>query len=208
MPAPRQTRHPLPGDPHDTNHNNSQRQPTAHRRAPAPRPVRPGPRARAARGPAGGDVLAAQAHLTDRDRTIIDWVDRHGVLTTTQLTAAWFTSPTTAAHRLAKLRELGLLDRFHRPAPGAWFTPWHWVIGPLGAAITADPADGAGTARRPGQQREAAAPAWGQPVLHRPARPHPPPPTHDAGPLVVRDRDRRTLPRADPPRRARPVAPR
>jgi hypothetical protein len=82
-------------------------------------------------------VLAVQSHLTTRDLTIIDWADRHGVLTTAQLTAAFFTSPTTAAHRLAKLRALDLLDRFHRPMPGGWFGPWHWVIGPLGAAITA-----------------------------------------------------------------------
>jgi hypothetical protein len=131
MPTPGPARHPLTGDPHGTDNSTSRRQPAAHGRPPATRPAQP------ARRPAAGDVLAVQAHLTDRDRTIIDWVDRHGVLTTTQLTAAWFTSPTTAAHRLAKLRALGLLDRFHRPAPGAWFTPWHWVIGPLGAQITA-----------------------------------------------------------------------
>jgi hypothetical protein len=82
-------------------------------------------------------VLPAQAHLTDRDRQIADWLDRHGVLTTAQLTAAFFASPITAAHRLAKLRALGLVDRFHRPLPGGGFGPWHWVIGPLGAEITA-----------------------------------------------------------------------
>ncbi len=82
-------------------------------------------------------VLAVQAHLTDRDRTILDWLDRHDVLTTGQLTTALFGSPTTAAHRLAKLRVLGLVDRFHRPLPGGGFGPWHWVIGPLGAQLTA-----------------------------------------------------------------------
>ncbi|MDQ1250267.1 MAG: hypothetical protein QG597_4646 [Actinomycetota bacterium] len=108
MPAQHRSRHPLTGDP-----------PTGDPHT------------------YGGDVLAVQAHLTDRDRLIIDWVNRHGVLTTAQLTAAFFTNPTTAAHRLAKLRDLRLLDRFHRPAPGAWLSPWHWVIGPLGATITA-----------------------------------------------------------------------
>ncbi len=82
-------------------------------------------------------MLPAQAHLTDRDRQIADWLDRHGVLTTAQITAAFFISPVTAAHRLAKLRALGLVDRFHRPLPGGGFGPWHWVIGPLGAEITA-----------------------------------------------------------------------
>jgi len=82
-------------------------------------------------------VLPAQARLTDRDRLIADWLDRHGVLTTAQLTAAFFTSPITAAHRLSKLRTVGLVDRFHRPIARGGFGPWHWVIGPLGAEITA-----------------------------------------------------------------------
>ncbi len=82
-------------------------------------------------------VLPAQAHLTDRDRQIADWLDRHGVLTTAQITAVFFRSPITAAHRLAKLRTVGLVDRFHRPITRGGFGPWHWVIGPLGAEITA-----------------------------------------------------------------------
>jgi Replication-relaxation len=135
MPARRQTRHPLTGDPPRSLDDNPRLPPGRLRpgtptRSPIARPAAT-PRSSAA------DVLGVQSHLTDRDRTIIDWVDRHGVLTTTQLTAAFFTNPTTAAHRLARLRALGLLDRFHRPAPGAWFTPWHWVTGPLGALITA-----------------------------------------------------------------------
>ncbi len=88
-----------------------------------------------ARSAAG--VLPAQAHLTDRDRRIADWLDRHGVLTTAQITAVFFRSPITAAHRLAKLRTVGLVDRFHRPIASGGFGPWHWVIGPLGAEITA-----------------------------------------------------------------------
>ncbi len=89
------------------------------------------------RSTSGSGVLPAQAHLTNRDRDIADWLDRHGVLTTTQITAAFFTSPVTAAHRLAKLRALGLVDRFHRTLPRGGFGPWHWVLGPLGAEITA-----------------------------------------------------------------------
>ena len=96
-------------------------------------PVSASPRsARSAPG-----VLSAQAHLTDRDRQIADWLDRHGVLTTAQITAVFFASPITAAHRLAKLRTVGLVDRFHRPIASGGFGPWHWVIGPLGAEITA-----------------------------------------------------------------------
>ena len=95
--------------------------------------------ARSAAPPAGPGpgVLPAQAHLSDRDRQIADWLDRHGVLTTAQITAAFFASPITAAHRLAKLRALTLIDRFHRPLSGGGFGPWHWVIGPLGAEVAA-----------------------------------------------------------------------
>jgi hypothetical protein len=82
-------------------------------------------------------ILSVQSRLTSRDRTIIDWLERHGVLTTAQLTAALFRSPITASHRLAKLRAMGVLDRFHRPLPTGGFGPWHWVIGPLGARIAA-----------------------------------------------------------------------
>jgi hypothetical protein len=82
-------------------------------------------------------ILSVQARLTSRDRTIIDWLDRHGVLTTAQITAALFGSPITASHRLAKLRAMGVVDRFHRPFPTGGFGPWHWVIGPLGARIAA-----------------------------------------------------------------------
>ena len=82
-------------------------------------------------------VLASQAHLTHRDRAIVDWLDRHGVLTTAQITAGFFSNPTTASHRLAKLRAIGLVDRFHRPRPAGGFGPWHWVIGPLGAQLAA-----------------------------------------------------------------------
>jgi hypothetical protein len=59
------------------------------------------------------------------------------VLTTAQITAALFGSPITASHRLAKLRAIGVVDRFHRPLPTGGFGPWHWVIGPLGARIAA-----------------------------------------------------------------------
>jgi Replication-relaxation len=82
-------------------------------------------------------VLASQAHLTNRDLAMVDWLDRHGVLTTAQLTAAFFSHPNTANHRLNKLRAIGLVDRFHRPLPTGGFGPWHWVIGPLGAQLAA-----------------------------------------------------------------------
>jgi len=128
----RPPRLPPPGDTLSTGDNNSG---VVGRASSSSTPVSSS--SASARFTAGSDVLPAQAHLTDRDREIADWLDRHGVLTTAQITAVFFTSPITAAHRLAKLRALGLVDRFHRPLPGGGFGPWHWAIGPLGAQITA-----------------------------------------------------------------------
>jgi hypothetical protein len=100
-------------------------------------------------------VLASQAHLTNRDRAIVDWLDRHGVLTTAQITAAFFSHPNTASHRLAKLRAIGLVDRFHRPLPTGGFGPWHWVIGPLGAQLAAAARDAAAPTPRALRTRQA-----------------------------------------------------
>ncbi|NUT37742.1 MAG: replication-relaxation family protein [Hamadaea sp.] len=80
------------------------------------------------------DLLALAPHLTDRDLMIASWLVRHDVLTTEQIAQAFFTSPITARHRLVQLLRLHWLSRFHRPLPGGGFTPWQWVIGPLGAA--------------------------------------------------------------------------
>jgi hypothetical protein len=101
------------------------------------------------------DLLRSLAHLTTRDLTIADWLDQHGVLTTSQISTALFTNITTASHRLAKLRTIGLIDRFHQPHPGGGFGPWHWVLGPLGAQLTAAARDTAPPTPRQLQQRHA-----------------------------------------------------
>jgi hypothetical protein len=79
-------------------------------------------------------VLAASAHLTGRDRHLVRLVGEHRVLTTDQLAALGFGSITTARHRLAVLVRIGLLRRF-RPHPPAGSAPWHYVLGPVGAAM-------------------------------------------------------------------------
>jgi hypothetical protein len=79
-------------------------------------------------------VLAASPHLTDRDRDLVRLVATHRVLTTGQLTALGFGSEITARHRLAVLVRLGLLRRF-RPHPATGSAPWHYVLGPVGAAM-------------------------------------------------------------------------
>ena len=81
-----------------------------------------------------GAVLAASAHLTDRDRYLARLVADHRVLTTDQLCAAGFDSIITTRHRLGALVQIGVLRRFrpHQPTGSA---PWHYLLGPVGAIL-------------------------------------------------------------------------
>jgi hypothetical protein len=79
-------------------------------------------------------VLSVSAHLTDRDRELTRLVARHRVLTTDQLAALKFSNLTTARHRLSVLVRLGVLRRF-RPHRETGSAPWHYVLGPVGAAL-------------------------------------------------------------------------
>jgi hypothetical protein len=74
------------------------------------------------------------AHLTERDRYLVRMVGEHRVLTTDQLAALSFGSIVTARHRLAALPGLGLMRRF-RPHPETGSAPWHYLLGPAGAAL-------------------------------------------------------------------------
>lgn len=79
--------------------------------------------------------------LTDRDRALLHDVDRFRVLTTPQVARLYFDSLKRASARLLQLHELKLLDRF-RPRREPWGAhPWHWVLGPMGAAILAGERD-------------------------------------------------------------------
>lgn len=79
-------------------------------------------------------MLAAAGHLTDRDRDLVRLVARHRVLTNDQLAALGFSNLTTARHRLSVLVRLGVLRRF-RPRRETGSAPWHYVLGPIGAAL-------------------------------------------------------------------------
>lgn len=79
-------------------------------------------------------MLAVSAHLTDRDRELTRLVGCHRVLTTDQLTALAFSNLTTARHRLSELVRLGVLRRF-RPHREIGSASWHYVLGPVGAAM-------------------------------------------------------------------------
>jgi Replication-relaxation/Resolvase, N terminal domain/Recombinase len=91
--------------------------------------------ARASTAASDQAVLAAAAYLTGRDRRLARAVGEHRVLTTGQLAAPGFASVITARHRLAVLTGLGVLRRFrpHREAGSA--PPWHYLLGPVGAAL-------------------------------------------------------------------------
>jgi hypothetical protein len=82
---------------------------------------------------APAELLQIASRLTERDLQIAAWLYRHDVFTTDQIARAFFTSPITARHRLTALHHIHWIARFHRPRPGGGTTPWHWVIGPLGA---------------------------------------------------------------------------
>lgn len=82
----------------------------------------------------GAAVLSVAGHLTDRDRDLTRLVARHRVLTTDQLAALAFGNVTTARHRLTVLVRLGVLRRF-RPYRATGSAPWHYVLGPIGAAL-------------------------------------------------------------------------
>jgi hypothetical protein len=79
-------------------------------------------------------LLAAPAHLTERDRWLVRLVGEHRVLTTDQLAALGFGNIITARHRLSVLVRIGMLRRF-RPHPPTGSAPWHYVLGPVGAAL-------------------------------------------------------------------------
>jgi len=129
----------------------------ADARAPA-RGTRPGgsggsPAPSRPRTPATADLAALAARLNPRDGQLCRLLLEHRVLTTDQVTGLLFPSANTAQHRLLTLAELGVVDRF-RPlrAIGQGSAPWHYVLGPAGAAILA--AEQATTPDRVGWRRD------------------------------------------------------
>ena len=85
-------------------------------------------------------LAALTGRLTDRDRTLCQLLHQHRVLTTPQLIDLAFPSRNAAEHRLAILHQLGVLDRF-RPHHTPGSAPYHYVLGPLGAALLAAQTD-------------------------------------------------------------------
>jgi hypothetical protein len=81
-------------------------------------------------------LLDVVGRLTERDRRICRLLDDHRVLTTAQIADVGFTGERRARMRLGELYALDILDRFR---PQAWGNPapFHWTLGPLGAALVA-----------------------------------------------------------------------
>ncbi len=81
-------------------------------------------------------LLAVLGRLTERDRRLCLLLDDHRVLTSSQVADVCFTGERRARMRLSELHALDVLDRF-RPRRGGSPVPFHWVLGPLGAALVA-----------------------------------------------------------------------
>jgi hypothetical protein len=74
--------------------------------------------------------------LTDRDRSILRLLRWHRVLTTSQIHVMFFRDLNTAQHRMTRLHELRLVERFRPPRCGR-DGEYHYVLDVLGAYVVA-----------------------------------------------------------------------
>jgi hypothetical protein len=74
--------------------------------------------------------------LTDRDREILRLLRWHRVLTTSQVHVMFFRDLNTAQHRMTRLHELRLVERFRPPRSGR-DGEYHYVLDVLGAYVVA-----------------------------------------------------------------------
>ena len=79
------------------------------------------------------DVVSS---LTDRDRHILRLIRWHRVLTTSQVQAMFFSDRNTAQHRMTRLYQLRLVERFRPPHAGRE-AEYHYVLDRLGALVVA-----------------------------------------------------------------------
>ncbi|GLL03713.1 replication-relaxation family protein [Dactylosporangium matsuzakiense] len=75
--------------------------------------------------------------LQPRDYVLAHLLDQHRFLTTDQIAAILFTSPSTCRNRLDVLRRLGFIDWFMPVHPTAGRLPVHWVPGRLSVRYVA-----------------------------------------------------------------------
>jgi hypothetical protein len=81
--------------------------------------------------------MRVASRLTARDRSILHMLRKHRVLTTDQITTLFFANVNTAQHRLTKLYQMRLVDRF-QPLSGRYVLgPNHYVLDQAGAMVLA-----------------------------------------------------------------------
>ncbi|MFI6320999.1 replication-relaxation family protein [Nonomuraea sp. NPDC050556] len=89
-------------------------------------------------------LVRLAARLTDRDRQLLHIIQEQRVLTLAQLALMFFDNEDLARKRLRTLHDLGLLERFRPRLPmGMGTAPYHYVIGPAGAAVLSAQNEGA-----------------------------------------------------------------
>ncbi len=81
-------------------------------------------------------IMDVASSLTDRDRHILRLLRWHRVLTTSQIHVMFFGDRNTAQHRMTRLHELRLVDRF-RPLHSGSDGGYHYVLDTLGAYVVA-----------------------------------------------------------------------
>lgn len=81
-------------------------------------------------------ILDVASSLTDRDRQILRLLRWHRVLTTSQVHLMFFSHRNTAQHRMTRLYELRLVERF-RPLRDGRDAEYHYVLDALGAYVVA-----------------------------------------------------------------------
>jgi Replication-relaxation len=118
--------------PHGIDHQTTDKPPPT----PAAGPVHPASHRPAPLRATPQRVARLAGRLTDRDRMLCRLLAEHRVLTTGQLADLAFPNTDTAEHRLVILHRLGVVDRF-RPHRRHGSAPYHYVLGPAGAAMLA-----------------------------------------------------------------------
>jgi hypothetical protein len=81
-------------------------------------------------------IFDVASSLTDRDRQILRLIRWHRVLTTNQVHLMFFTDRNTAQHRMTRLYQLRLVERFRPPHAGR-DGEYHYVLDQLGAYVVA-----------------------------------------------------------------------
>ena len=80
--------------------------------------------------------MEVASSLTERDKEILRLIRWHRVLTTSQVHAMYFADRNTAQHRLTRLYQLRLVERF-KPLRSGRTGEYHYVLDRLGAYVVA-----------------------------------------------------------------------